>query len=169
MKTIRALIKIAAWSLAITWFGGTAWAQTKIEIREQCGRPTSEYTIQVGDHPGHMFRIEQSTCIQETPLEIAGVAVKQHQVTGFIEIDAAKGAGDDQWFHVLTLANGDSICARSQGKATFDGARFKSSSAKWTLETGTGKFQTIKGSGSYTCQPATGGWACNAHGIYELP
>jgi hypothetical protein len=169
MKTTQTFTRAAAWSLAITVIAGTARAQTKIEIREQCGRPTAEYTIQAGDHPGHMFRIEQSTCTPEPPLEIGGVAVKQHQVTGFIEIDAARGAGDDQWFHVFTLANGDSIYARSQGKATFEGARFKSSTAKWNFASGTGKFQTIKGSGSYACQPATGGWACEAQGVYELP
>lgn len=169
MKTTQIFTRIAALSLAITLIAGTAWAQTKIVIKEQCGRPTSEYTIPVGDHPGHMFRIEQSTCTPDPPLEIGGVAVKQHQVTGFIEIDAAKGSGDDQWFHAFNLANGDSIYARSQGKATFDGARFKSSTAKWSFESGRGKFQAIKGSGSYTCQPATGGWACEAQGAYELP
>lgn len=169
MKTIQATGMIAGYLFSITLLACPAWAQTKIAISEQCGRPTSEYTIQVGDHPGHMFRIEQSTCTPGPPLEIGGVAVKQHQVTGFIEIDAAKGAGDDQWFHVFTLTTGDSVYARSQGKAAFDGARFKSSTAKWNFTSGTGKFQTITGSGSYTCQPATGGWACEAQGTYELP
>lgn len=169
MKTIQAPKMIIGSLFSITLLTHTARAQRKIVISEQCGRPTSEYTIQVGDHPGHMFRIEQSTCTPAPPLEIGGVTVKQHQVTGFIEIDASKGAGDDQWFHVFTLTNGDSVYARSQGKATFEGARFKSSTAKWNFASGTGKFQAITGSGSYTCQPATGGWSCEAQGTYQLP
>ena len=148
---------------------GLASAQTKISTSELCARPSPEYTIQLGDHPGHMFRIEQSTCAPQGTFEIAGVAVKEHQVTGFSEIDAAKGAGNDQWFHVFTMANGDTISARSQGTASFDGARFRSSSAKWTFESGTGKFQWVKGGGTYSCHPATGGWACDAQGEYTLP
>jgi hypothetical protein len=169
MKIFPGMMKLAFGSAVVTLMTGTALGQTKIVISEKCGRPTSEYSISVGDHPGHLFRIEQSTCTPDPPLEIGGVAVKQHQVTRFIEIDAAKGAGDDEWFHVFTMANGDSISARSQGKAAFDGTRFKSSTAKWSFENGTGKFQAIKGSGSYECHPATGGWACDAQGTYELP
>jgi hypothetical protein len=169
MKTFQAPKIIATLLISITMIAHPARAQTKIVISEQCGRPTSEYTIQVGDHPGHMFRIEQSTCTPGAPLDIGGVAVKQHLVTGFIEIDAAQGAGDDQWYHIFTLTNGDSVYARSQGKATFEGARFKASSAKWNFTSGTGKFQAITGSGSYTCHPAAGGWACEAQGTYQLP
>jgi hypothetical protein len=157
------LVWLAAFSLATR-----ASAQTKITMSEQCSRPTAEYTIQVGDHPGHMFRIEQSTCTLQPVVEIAGVAVKQHQVTGFSEIDAAQGAGHDRWFHVFTMANGDSVYARSQGTAAFDGTRFKSSTAQWTFEGGTGKFQGLKGSGSYACRPAPGGWGCDAQGEYGL-
>jgi hypothetical protein len=169
MKTTLGSNGVAILLSPVFLLAGSARAQTKISISEQCGRPTSEYTIPLGDHQGHLFRIEQSICTPAPPLEIGGVAVKQHQVTGFIEIDAAKGAGDDQWFHVFTMANGDSIYARSRGKATFDGARFKASTAKWSFESGTGKFQSIKGSGSYSCHPATAGWACDAEGLYELP
>jgi len=162
MRTRDVLIGLAALSLA-----GVASAQTKITISEQCTRPTAEYTIPVGDHPGHLFRIEQSTCTPQPVVEIAGVAVKQHQVTGFSEIDAGQGTGHDQWFHVFTMANGDSVYARSQGTAAFDGTRFKSSTAQWTFEGGTGKFQGLKGSGSYACHPAPGGWACDAQGEYN--
>jgi hypothetical protein len=169
MRINRAVVMLAGLALSGVAFAGRAAAQAKIAISEQCGRPTPEYSIQLGDHPGHMFRIEQSTCTPQSPVEIAGVALKQAQVTGFSEIDAAQGAGHDQWFHVFTMANGDSIYARSQGKPDFDGARFKSSTAQWTFEGGTGKFQGLKGGGTYTCHPATGGWACEARGEYTLP
>ncbi|MGE5326827.1 MAG: hypothetical protein ACM3NO_07295, partial [Deltaproteobacteria bacterium] len=52
-----------------------AGAQTKLEIKETCGRPTAEYTIQVGDHAGHAFRIQQTDCTPDAPVEIAGVAI----------------------------------------------------------------------------------------------
>jgi len=156
-----------AWLAALLVAAGAS-AQTKITISEQCSRPTAEYTIPVGDHPGHMFRIEQSTCTPQNAVEIEGVAVKQHQVTGFTEIDTAEGTGHDQWFHVFTMANGESVYARSQGTAAFEDARFKSSTAQWTFEGGTGKFKSLSGKGSYSCRPAPGGWACDAQGEYRM-
>jgi hypothetical protein len=154
-----------AW--AILWVAGAASAQTKISVAEQCGRPTSEYTIPVGDHPGHVFRIEQTSCTEEPALEIGGVAVKEHHATGFSEMDGGKGK--DHWFHVFVMANGDSVFARSEGTAEFDGLRFRSSSAEWTFLPGTGKFQGLKGSGTLKCHPGTGGFACQAEGEYSLP
>jgi len=165
MRVDRVLVLLSGLLLGNAALAGLASAQTKISISEQCGRPNPEYTIQVGDHPGHMFRIEQSTCTWEGTLEIAGVGVKQHQVTGFSEMDGAKGS--DHWFHVFTMANGDSVYARSQGTATYDGRRFQSSTAEWTFEGGTGKFQGLKGSGSYTCHPSPNGFACEAQGEYR--
>jgi hypothetical protein len=153
---------LAALSLA-----SGASAQTRIDLKEQCGRPTAEYTIQVGDHPGHAFRIEQANCTPEGTVEIAGVAIQQHQATGFAEMDVGKGA--NQWFHVFTMANGDSIYARSRGTANYDGRRFQSSTSQWTFEGGTGKFEKLKGTGSYTCRPAPGGFACEAQGEYTSP
>ena len=154
-------------ALAILVLASAASAQTKISVAEQCGRPTSEYTIPVGDHPGHVFRIEQSSCSEEPALEIGGVAVKEHHATGFSEMDAGKGK--DHWYHVFLMANGDSVFARSEGTGEFDGLRFRSSTADWTFQGGTGKFQDLKGSGTLNCHPATGGYACQAEGQYTLP
>ncbi len=153
--------------LATLLAAGVAQAQTRISVSEQCGRPTAEYTIQVGDHPGHVYRIEQTDCKEDPVLEIGGVAVKEHHSTGFIEMNAGKGT--DHWYHVFVMANGDNVYARSEGTAEFDGLRFRSSTAKWTFEPGTGKFQGLKGSGTLNCRPGQGGFACQADGEYTLP
>lgn len=139
-------------------------AKTKVEIKETCGRPTAEYTIQVGDHAGHAFRIQQTECTTEGTVGIAGVAIKNHKATGFTEMDGA--TGKHQWFHVFTMANGDSVYARSQGTANYSGRRFHSSTSKWTFRGGTGKFENLKGEGTYTCHPGPSGFACDASGEY---
>lgn len=159
-------IHLALRPLAAIALASAAWAQTRIEIKENCGRPTAEYTIQVGDHPGHAFRIEQADCKPEGKVEIGGVAIQDHKATGFAEMDVGKGT--NQWFHVFTLADGSSVYARSQGKADYEGRRFRSSTSKWTFEGGTGKFESLKGTGSYTCHPGPGGFACEAEGEYTL-
>jgi hypothetical protein len=158
----RALVLVVGFSLVIPAFG-----QTKLDIRENCGRPTAEYTIQVGDHPGHAFRIEQVECTPEGTIEIGGVAIQKHVATGFAEMDV--GQGKNQWAHVFTMANGDSIFAHAEGSASYQGRRYTSSTLKWDFEGGTGKFEKIKGEGSYTCGPGQGGFSCEAKGEYTLP
>jgi hypothetical protein len=162
MTMDRMLSLFAALLLAVP-----AAAQTKLEIKEQCGRPTAEYTLQVGDHPGHAFRIQQTDCTPEGTAGIAGVEIKTHKATGFTEMDAGKG--NHQWFHVFAMANGDSIYARSQGTADYQGRRFTSSTSNWGFAGGTGKFARLKGTGSYTCHPGPSGFACEAQGSYFLP
>jgi hypothetical protein len=162
MRIRCALLLAAGVGLALP-----AGAQTRIEFKEQCGRPTAEYTIQAGDHPGHAFRIEQTDCTPEGKVEIAGVAIQDHKATGFAEMDAGKGS--NQWFHVFTVADGSSVYARSQGKANYEGKRFRSSTSRWKFAGGTGKFVKLSGTGSYTCHPAPGGFACQAEGEYSLP
>lgn len=152
---------VCGFTLALT---SLAAAQTKIEIKETCGRPTAEYTIQVGDHAGHAFRIQQTECTTDALVEIAGVAIKDHKATGFTEMDT--GSGKHQWFHVFTMANGDSIYARSEGSANYEGRRFSGSTSKWTFTGGTGSFEKLKGEGTYTCHPGPNGFACEASGEY---
>jgi hypothetical protein len=161
------LTVLAGTILAALALAGAARAQMQLELKELCGRPSAEYTIPVGDHPGHAFRIQQTDCAPEGTAEIAGVAIQKHQATGFTEIDAARGA--HQWFHVFTMADGAQVFARSQGTAQYQGRRFQSSTSKWTLEGGTGKFEKLRGGGTYTCHPAAGGFACEAQGGYRLP
>jgi hypothetical protein len=64
------------------------------------------------------------------------------------------------------MANGDSVFARSQGTANYQGRRFNSSTSKWTFEGGTGKFEKLRGEGSYACHPGPNGFACEASGEY---
>jgi hypothetical protein len=153
--------------LALGSFAAAASAQMKFEIREQCGRPTAEYTIQAGDHEGHAFRIQQTLCTPDGAFEIAGVAIKEHKATGFSEMDV--GNGSNRWFHVFTMASGDTIYARSEGTANYQGRRYQSSTAWWTFEGGTGKFEKLSGRGTSSCHPAPGGFACEAQGDYSLP
>jgi hypothetical protein len=162
MRKDRALALFAALLAA-----APAVARTKIEIKETCGRPTVEYTIQAGDHPGYAFRIQQTDCVTEGAVAIAGVEIKSHKATGFTEMD--EGKGRHRWFHVFTLANGDRLYARSEGTVEYQGRRFTSSTSNWQFVGGTGKFEMLKGSGTYACHPGPSGFACEAEGEYSLP
>ena len=153
--------------LPVVLLAASALAQTKLELKETCGRPTAEYTIQVGDHSGHAFRIQQTECTPEGVVEIAGVGIQSHKATGFTEMDT--GEGHHQWVHVFTMANGDSIYARSKGTVEYQGRRFTSSTSEWEFVGGTGKFVTLKGNGTYTCHPGPSGFACEGQGDYSLP
>ena len=162
MRIDQTLVLFTALLMAVP-----AGAQTKLELQEQCGRPASEYTIPVGDHPGHAFRIQQTDCTPDASVRIAGEPIKAHKATGFTEMDA--GEGRHQWFHVFAMDNGDSIYARSEGTADYQGRRFSSSTSQWKFVGGTGKFEKLTGTGSYTCRPGPSGFACEATGSYSVP
>jgi hypothetical protein len=155
--------------VVVTLAASAAAGQTKFSGSIHCGGgPGGEsHSIEVGDHPGHVYMIDKGTCTYTTPAEIAGVKVKDHTGVSFTEID-----GKNVRYHgsnVGRMENGDKFFSRNQGSVATNGPF----GGTWNFTGGTGKLKGLKGKGTYKCtfegDPATGGSNCEVQGEYSLP
>ena len=142
-------------------------AQTKIAGKISCAKPDTNYSIEVGDRPGHTLMLQKAACTWTAPLEIEGVHSKEG--TDVTSSDAVGPTISERGYHTSSMDNGDKFSVRYQGvikankdgSATFDG--------KWTFAGGTGKLKGIKGGGTYKgTGSADGSGNIDVEGEYSL-
>ena len=122
----------------------SAAAQNKVSGALQCGKAEKEYTIDIGDHPGHAFAISQGKCAWKA--EIGGIQDKEATTTGFGEI-----SGDTsriRFSSVDTMANGDKIYSHGDGTIALNKGVPQTEEGKWSISGGTGMFKGLKGNGT---------------------
>ena len=98
-----------------------------------------------------------------------GAALGKKSTTG----DRTKGLGPDEGYQIYTFPDGSTITTKDRGMATSAGTGKTGSGAgegTWTLVSGTGKFQGIKGGGTlkfWVLGP--GQFYADLEGEYTLP
>lgn len=154
-------------------FAESALGQTQISATLKCsGKPATEYTVEVGDHPGHvlvMNKAKDDSCTWPVPIEIAGVKTIGDVSAGFTEVDGAKFEVRD--WDVTTMDNGDKVyvVVLTTGTATEDGKAF-TYEGTWSWTDGTGKLKGIKGKGTFKGSGTPeGGTTSQIEGEYTLP
>ena len=101
-------MRIVSVLVAITLAASAAAGQTKISGSVHCpGKSDESHTIEVGDHPGHVYILEKGTCTYTPPIEIAGVKVKDFTGPSFTEIDTKTVRYHSS--NVERMENGDKI------------------------------------------------------------
>jgi hypothetical protein len=134
----------------------------------QCGKADPDYTILVGDRPGHAFLLMKIKCTWSKPPELAGSASKDYEATSSGEIIGTRvryrAAG------VGTTASGDKYFVSSQGTATRKEGVAGEGEGTWSYTGGTGKLKGIKGKGTYKGKSNPDGSATyEVEGEYQLP
>lgn len=145
-----------------------AEGQVKVSGSLECGKPTAQHALEVGDRPGHSLAVSQSKCTWTKPFEIAGTQSKEGVATAADEIrgNSIRSRG----YFVDTMANGDQVHYRYQCTTALQDGAPQSAACKWTLVGGTGKLKGIKGTGSCTGKArADGGFSQECEGDYTLP
>lgn len=156
---------LAAASAACLWSAGAA-AQTKIEWSDSCGKGEPDYTVQVGDHPGHSFGLTQVKCQPSKPVEIG--ADKGKEAVATFATDSSGNKSHEHGVYVLTLDSGDKAFLPFQGTIALKDGKPTGSRGTWSFAGGTGKLKGIKGKGTFQCSPAGDGWSCRGEGEYAL-
>lgn len=136
---------------------GAAGAQTKISGTLQCAKPDPNYSIEVGDKPGHTLSLQKDTCKWAATTEINGLKV----------VDDSGVATGESWTtkvttggsRVATMENGDKIFVTVHDSSPVKDGMPTNIEGKWTFTGGTGKMKGIKGSGTYKVTPAQDGTA----------
>ncbi len=143
-------------------------AQTKISGTLQCSKSDPVYTIPVGDRPDHVFVISKTRCTWAKPLEMAGVAAKDYEYTGFNDISGSRARSRSGGFG--TMANGDRVFVAAQGTGTVKEGVAQTFEGTWSYTGGTGKFKGLKGKGTYKGKAAPDGTSSHeVEGEYQLP
>lgn len=146
-----------------------AAAQTKVSGTNRCAKPDPQHSVQVGDRPSHTFAINQTKCTWPKPMEIAGVQSKEGIATAFSEI-SGDSARVRIGYYSETMANGDKVHFRYQGRTTLKDGVPQSDEGTWSLARGTGKLKGIKGKGTYKGTPGSdGSMSYEVVGEYNLP
>jgi hypothetical protein len=121
-------------------FGSAAMAQSKLETKWHCDKPSVTQKLDVGDVPGHSYSIAQGTCHAAAG---DSLAEKTGAYTEFQELWKASFTNHGR-FNVTT-DNGDMAYYTYEGSAPSDIT--KPATNKWKINSGTGKNKDIKGSG----------------------
>ena len=146
----------------------SASAQTKLTGKVHCAKPDPDYSIEVGDQPGHILAARKAACTWTEGMEIGGLKVKAAQdvATGEVTGATLRDAG----YHVATMDNGDKYTVRFNGTAMMSKDKTGAITGKWTFVSGTGKLKGIKGGGTYKGTAAADGSAdVEVEGDYTLP
>jgi hypothetical protein len=123
-------------------------AQTKQSGTIKCPPPDPNYSIEVGDRPGHLMTLGKATkCEWTKPLESEGLKSKTGEDTeaGDVMGNSYRANGT----HISTMDNGDKVFVRYQGTGTLKDGKTVAAEGKWQYVNGTGKLRSIKGTGTY--------------------
>ena len=158
----KVLLSLIALSVA-----ASASAQTKLTGKAHCAKADPEYSIEVGDQPGHVLTARKAACTWTEGMEIAGLKVKAAQDVATGEVTGA--AMRDAGYHVATMDNGDKYTVRFNGTSMMAKDKTGTISGKWTFVSGTGKLKGIKGGGTFKGTAAADGSAdVEVEGDYTL-
>lgn len=145
----------------------SAGAQTKLTGKVHCAKADPDYSIEVGDKPGHVLTARKAACTWTEATDIAGLKVKSAQdvATGEVNGTTVRDAG----YHVATMDNGDTYAVHFNGNAIAAKDKTAAITGKWTFVSGTGKLRGIKGGGTYKGATAADGSAdVEVEGDYTL-
>jgi hypothetical protein len=142
-------------------FGVAAMAQTKVDTKWHCAKPSGIQKFDVGDVPDHSYVIAQGACEATSSSD----AEKKGAFTEFQEV--WKSSFTNHGRFNVTLDNGDMFYYTYEGSGPADIK--KPASNKWKIVKGTGKQSGAKGSG--TCSgtrndDGSSDWACT--GTYSM-
>jgi hypothetical protein len=167
MWILFGILIIAAWLLGSVTQAG---AQTYTMKCRWTGHFPKMHIIEVGDVPGHILCVGESAGVSSC--DDGGVAT----ISGKFTTDLTQGNGISQGYRVSTYEDGSTLWEKYQNIVTPspDG---KTSRYEGTSEfiKGTGRFEGIQGSGSYTGKrlaptPGVGAqYYTDSIGTYTLP
>ena len=109
----------------------------------RCGRPDTEQQLDVGDIPGHIISINQTTCTWGKPMVVEGISDTEGVSSQINEIQ--EGNFTSHGYFVDTMSNGDRVFLRYAATVTMADGGAQSVQGKWTYIGGTGKFKGIQG------------------------
>jgi hypothetical protein len=143
-------------------------AQTKFSGTVQCSKADPNYTVDVGDHPGHSFNLSKGSCKWGADTQINGMKITDDTGVETGESTATKATTIGT--RVVTMENGDKFFATVHDSSPVKDGKPTNIEGMFTITGGTGKMKGIKGHGTYKVSPAADGTASvTVEGEYTMP
>jgi len=162
MRQIQCLV-VCTVTLVMT---AGAEAQTKFSGACNLGKPDPNYTVTVGDRPGHAMELVKLKCMW-TKGELGGVALKEEDDTA--TIDVSGNTSRYRGYAVGTTVDGDKYFGPFEGTMIYDKNVLVKDTCTWKFSGGTGKLKGLKGNGTCTAKfDATGAEVLDVKGEYQL-
>ena len=141
-----------------------AGAQTKISARLSCDKPNVNET---GGAGAQSIMFNKSNCTWSAPYVIGGIKPKRTVDAGIGDITGS--VARVHGYSTTVMDNGDSTIARYEGTMQMKKDGSGPDKGTWRYVRGTGKFNGIKGSGTFKGAAAAdgSGWA-DVTGNYSL-
>ncbi|HUK30698.1 MAG TPA: hypothetical protein VLV89_06260 [Candidatus Acidoferrum sp.] len=134
-----------------------AGAQTKFSGKLTCAKPDPNYSVDVGDKPGHSYTMEKDSCTWDSATLINGMKVVSDSGASTGEAWATKVTSSGS--RIATMENGDKLFASVHDSSPVKDGMPTDIEGTWTFTGGTGKLKGIKGHGTYKVTPAPDGSA----------
>ena len=141
-------------AICVPLLASLAMAQSKLETKWHCAKPTAQQKYDVGDAADHAYAIMQGPCNATT----SNSGEKTGAFTEFQEIWKASFTNHGR-FNV-TMDDGDKTYYTYEGTGN---PGKKTASNKWKIVSGTGKHKGTKGSGTCSATLLDDGgsdWVC---------
>jgi hypothetical protein len=129
-------------AFALFLFASTALAQNRVDTKWSCQKPSVFYTVAVGDAPNHTYTIFKVSC--KSMVSDASFPEDNSDYTEFQEMQ--DGSVSVHGHMNVAMKNGDKVYYSFEGSFSTDTT--KPFSQRWKLESGTGRYKSIKGNGT---------------------
>ena len=140
--------KIGTITLIVFSSATLALAKTHIAGTAECSAPEQVHVMRLGDQAGHFFVMSQGKCHWTKPLDIAGTKTQSDEATVTKEVRSNQAHVNG--YVTETTTSGDKFSYRIQGEQVIKHGLTVSEDGHWTIVSGTGKLQGLKGKGTYT-------------------
>ncbi len=120
----------------------SALAQNRVDTRWHCPKLASLHSLAVGDVPNHNYTIIQGSC--KSTASYANFAEENSDYTEFQEMLNASVSVHGRMN--VAMKNGDKVYYSYEG--SFSADITKPFSQRWKIESGTGRYKSIKGNGT---------------------
>ena len=141
-------LKIGIIALMIFASAALAMAKTHITGTAECSGPEQVHVMRLGDQADHFFVMSQGKCHWTKPFEIAGTKTQSDQATVTKEVLGSQASV--RGYVTETTASDDKFSYHIVGEQAIDRGKTVSAHGRWTIVSGTGKLQGLKGKGTYT-------------------
>jgi hypothetical protein len=165
-KTVG-MMALIAFTIGIVLAGDAAAGEIVKDVGRAVFYATAVHQLKVPDVEGHAIVLIEAKGIGFS--EKWGSCLEYEIVT----LDLIKGKGTHQGYGQITCPDGSTVTEKFEGKNLGGGPGITgshSSEGTWTYIKGTGKFEGIKGGGTYkSYNMGPGQWYSDAESEYTLP
>jgi hypothetical protein len=144
-----------------------AYGQMKVMGSLRCDKPDPSYSVTPSDKAGHTLSLIQGNC-RWTKIDVMA-GVTQTTNTSWETVDTHGNSAHVNGYAVSSDGSGNDAYVKFSAAQSLKAGGMMRESGRWSYTGGAGKFNGLKGTGTFTCMGAADGSAdCKVMGTYSI-